>query len=415
MPRLLAASSKTQCGFHDRPFGCFLDDYATQLKDRGYVSTTIYQYVWIATDWCRWLRRSKSRASNLNSRGIKNYLLHRHRTHCPTRLDHPALEGFLSFLHEKGIAHKDVMPVVMTPLRKEVQAFQHYLNQERRLRLSTQGGYLVFIRRFLTEQFGRGPVRYDRLCVTTVTDFVRRHAPKLSQGGKPVLLTALRVFLRYLRYRDLIVTDLAACVPRVANWRLSSLPKFIPSKDVQKLLRSCDYSTPRGSRNYAILLILARLGLRVGEVLSLQLEDICWGTGELLIRSKGGRMDRMPLPHDVGQAIAAYLKKGRPRCSSRHLFIRALAPHRPLSARSAALSKMVHRALDRAGIQAPTPRRGAHLLRHSLATSMLQNGASLPEIAQILRHRRLDTTALYAKVDDRALSTVARPWPGGAR
>jgi integrase len=188
------------------------------------------------------------------------------------------------------------------------------------------------------------------------------------------------------------------------------LPKYLPAQEVELLLESCDPKSLVQQRDHAILLLLARLGLRAGEIVQMTLEDIDWETGELTVRGKGGRADRLPMDREVGQALARYLRYGRPRCSSRRVFIRWHAPHRGLAG-SAAIDAVVRRALKRAGLN---PRlKGAHLLRHSLATRMIGRGASLSEIGQILRHQLPKTTALYAKVDLQALRALAQPWPGG--
>jgi len=222
--------------------------------------------------------------------------------------------------------------------------------------------------------------------------------------------TALRTFLRYLQLRGDIAIDLAVCVPSVANWRLSTLPKFLQPHQVQSVLDQCDRQTHRGQRDYAILLLLARLGVRACEVVTLTLDDINWNAAELTIQGKGARRAKLPLPHDVGEALARYLKQGRPSCSSRRVFIRLRAPLQGF-ANSIAISTIVARALKKAGVDSPCT--GAHLFRHTLATQMLHQGASLEEISQLLRHQSFNTTTLYAKVDLTALRPIAQPWPGG--
>ena len=225
------------------------------------------------------------------------------------------------------------------------------------------------------------------------------------------MVSALRSFFRYLRHRGDIATDLAACVPSIANWQFSALPKFLQPDQVQQVLNQCDRRTAQGRRDYAILLLLARLGLRACEIVSLTLDDIHWQAGEISIQGKGNRSALLPLPPDVGQAIAAYLEKDRPACSTRRVFIRMKAPRRGF-ANSEAISTIVARTLKRAGID--SPHTGAHLFRHTLATQMLRQGATLADIALLLRHRSLNTTTLYAKVDLTALRALAQPWPGGA-
>jgi integrase len=226
------------------------------------------------------------------------------------------------------------------------------------------------------------------------------------------VVTALRSFLRFLRYRGHLTTDLASSVPSVAIWKRADLPKHLPAGAVQKVLDGCDRTTAGGRRNYAILLLLARLGLRAGEVIALRLEDIEWDSAQLTVRSKkGGGWARLPLPTDVGSALAHYLRHDRPQCPSRNVFVRLVAPYQPLS-NSPVIAVLTRKALAKAGVE--SARKGAHLFRHSLATEMLRQGASLDEIGQVLRHKDPDTTAIYAKVDLDALRKLAVAWPGGA-
>jgi site-specific recombinase XerD len=227
------------------------------------------------------------------------------------------------------------------------------------------------------------------------------------------MTTALRSFLRFARYRGEITLDLATCVPAVASWSLSTLPKSLPPAQVEQVLaHACERSTAVGRRDYAILLLLARLGLRGGEVCNLVLEDIDWDSSRIAIRGKGDRVARLPMPADVGKAIAAYLQNGRPRVSGdRRLFLRVRAPLTGFKAQGSVGSVVKH-ALQRAKID--SPRKGSHQFRHTLATTMLQKGSSLSEIGEVLRHRSPDTTAIYAKVDLLSLRSLALPWPGGA-
>jgi integrase/recombinase XerD len=226
------------------------------------------------------------------------------------------------------------------------------------------------------------------------------------------MTSALRSFLRYARYQDFIRSDLAACVPCVADWSVASIPKGLPIEHVKRVLASCNRGSAIGRRDYAILLLLARLGLRAGEVTGLTLEDFDWETGRLTLRGKGDRYAELPVPADVGKAVAAYLKDGRTRSTNRCVFLRAQAPAVGLR-NSRSVGLIVARALARAGIICR--RKGAHQFRHTLATEMLRHGASLAEIGEVLRHRNPQTTAIYAKVDLASLRTLALPWPGGIR
>jgi len=277
---------------------------------------------------------------------------------------------------------------------------------------ATQINYLPFIRSFLKDCFGDGPAKLSQLRADDVLRFVQAQASRLHRKRAKLMTSALRSFLQYARYRGDITLDLMAAVPSVANWSIASIPRAIPADQVRQLLASIKRQTAVGRRDYAILLLLARLGLRSGEVAFLQLDNIDWKEGRLSVHGKSGRRTDLPLPTDVGKAIAAYLRRGRPASTSRRVFLRARAPVRGFLSQCAIGSIVKHR-LDRAGIVAPA--KGAHQFRHALATGMLRQGASLAEIGEVLGHRSPDTTRIYAKVDLDALRKLALPWPGGVR
>jgi len=238
-----------------------------------------------------------------------------------------------------------------------------------------------------------------------VSSFLARECPRRSMSGARDLVCALRSVLRYLHLAGLTAVPLVWAVPSVADLRDRTLPRGLDPAAVRRMLASCDRRTLTGLRDFAILLLLSRLGLRAGEVAAITLDDLDWRAGLLLVHGKGSREDALPLPVDVGEAIVAYLRR-RPRCECRALFLRVTAPRQELS--RCTVAWVVRAACDRAGL----PRVGAHRLRHTAASQMLQAGASLPEIGQVLRHREAKTTAIYAKVDHRSLGTLARPWPG---
>jgi integrase len=224
---------------------------------------------------------------------------------------------------------------------------------------------------------------------------------------------SLRAFLRYLYHTGSHRASLADCVPSIRRWKLATLPTYLSTAQVQKALDSCDRTTAMGRRDYAILMMLARLGLRADEVATLNLDDVDWRAGELLVRAKGRQQMRMPMPPNVGAAIVAYLRDGRPRSSCRRLFVRTLAPHVGFAS-GTTITWIAKSALDRVGIEG-CAHRGAHIFRHSLATALLRSGATLSEIGQLLRHKSHDSTRIYAKVDIEALRTLSLPWPGGAQ
>jgi site-specific recombinase XerD len=313
-------------------------------------------------------------------------------------------------LRETGVVQQ---PVEDDSARsKVIGEYRHYLSQERGLSQATLLNYVPVIEQFLSERFHNRTPNFGRLRAPDVTGFVIRQARKLGAVRARLMVTALRSFFGYLRYRGAITQDLAGCVPTVPNWSLSTLPRYLPAADVERLLECCDRRTAIGRRNHAILLLLARLGLRAGEVVGLNLDDIDWSSGQILIRGKGGKSASLPLAADVGGALAAYLRHDRPRSVTRRVFIRHRAPLVALG-NSSTISSLVRRALKHAGIE--SAHTGAHVLRHSLATSLLRQGGSLDEIGELLRHQSPNTTAIYAKVDVTALHTLALPWPGGSR
>jgi len=226
------------------------------------------------------------------------------------------------------------------------------------------------------------------------------------------MVNALRCFFRFLHQRGETAANLAFAVPTVARWQFSEIPKFLQAEEVKRVLESCDKSTGTGKRNYAILLLMSRLGLRSGEIVHMELDDILWETGEIIVKGKSSRDEKLPLPHDVGQAIAIYLRDVRPCCSSRRLFIRMVAPLRGFAS-SVNVCTIVRRCLAKAGTN--TDFKGGHLFRHTLATNMLKGGANIAEIGEVLRHQDPNATEIYAKVDFTSLRTIAQPWPGGAK
>lgn len=250
------------------------------------------------------------------------------------------------------------------------------------------------------------------MCADDVVQFVQRQVPHFHLKRAKLMTTALRSFLRFACYRGEVTLDLAAAVPVVANWSMTSIPRAIPADQVEQLLASIDRSTAIGHRDYAILLLLARLGLRSSEVVFLELDDIDWNTGHLCVRGKRGQRSDLPLSAECGKAIAAYLRHGRPQSICRRVFLRAKAPidglHGPCG-----VGSIVQHAIERAGIKTPT--KGAHQFRHGLATDMLSQGATLSEIGEVLGHRHPQTTTIYAKVGIKALRTLALPWPGGVQ
>ncbi len=396
---------------HEGPLGEHIDALAAQLQDQGYTCEAAQMQLRVVAELSRWLQRQGRAATDLTLSGVQAYLRYRQRQGLPVHGAAAACQKCLHLLRDRGLLAPE-RPRPLSAREQVEQAFAQYLTQERGLAAATLGNYVPVVRQFLRERFREGRLRLAALRAGDVTGFVQRHAHDHSPGRTKGMLTALRAFLRYLCHCGATATDLASCVPAVPTWRYAALPKALRPGQVEQVLAACDRQTARGRRDYAILLLLARLGLRAGEVVALRLEDIDWAAGRLTLRGKGGRWSQFPLPVDVGAALAAYLRQDRPRCASRQVFLRQRAP-RVGFANWLAISALVARALARAGIAAPPT--GAHVFRHSLATAMLREGASLAEIGELLRHRSPETTLLYAKVDLGALRGLACPWPGGAR
>jgi site-specific recombinase XerD len=395
------------------PLSANVAGFAKWARDEGYASPSRWRKVFLAAGFSRWLGQQAVSVRRISSEHVARYL----RSHVGRmqirRGDAATLRQFIDLLRRQGVVPPEkILACPLTPVERAADAFVHYLRNERALAEAAVVNYVPFVRRFLADRFGDRPVRLSRLCADDVVRFVQRQAPRLHLKRAKLLTTALRSFLRYARYRGGITCDLAAAVPTVANWSMASIPRGIPAEAVHRLLASINRRTATGRRDYAILLVLARLGLRAGEVVRLELEDIDWNAGSLSVQGKGDQRCALPLPAEVGAAIAAYLRYGRPPSSSRRVFLRAKAPIRGLQG-AQAISSLVRHNLIRAGIQAPT--HGAHQFRHALATEMLGAGASLTEIGEVLRHRNPQTTMLYAKVDLDSLRTLALPWPGGVR
>lgn len=396
---------------HEGPLGEHIDALAAQLQEQGYPPESAQLHLRVVAELSRWLQRQGRAATDLTPSGVQAYLRYRRRQGLPLQCAAAACQKCLRLLRDRGLVAPE-RPRPLPARERVTQAFARYLAQERGLAPVTLGNYLPVVRQFLQERFRGGRLRLAALRPGDVTSFVQRHAHDHSPGHTRQMLTALRAFLRYLCRCEATATDLAPCVPSVPTWRYATLPTALRPDQVEQVLAACDRQSPGGRRDYAILLLLARLGLRAGEVAALRLEDMDWAMGRLTLRSKGGRRSQFPLPADVGAALAAYLRQDRPRCTSRQVFIRQYAP-RVGFANWLAISALVRRALARAGIVAP--RSGAHVFRHSLATTMLREGASLVEIGELLRHRSPQTTLIYAKVDLGALRGLAGPWPGGVR
>ncbi|MGA7540331.1 MAG: tyrosine-type recombinase/integrase [Steroidobacteraceae bacterium] len=392
------------------PLGPHIDDFITWLQEQHYTRHSIRCKIRVVADFSSWLTKRHLGASAADAERVQRFLKCRERTDSATTGDLSALRQIADILLRKQVTQPSA--VSLNERERVEQAFCTYLLQNRGLQASTPICYVRHVSRFLRGQFGGRPVRFNELVGADITGFIQRDTLGRNYSRAQQTLTAMYAFLRYLHVRGLIATDLAACVPKAAHWSLAKLPSFLRPTEVTRILALCERRSALGRRNYAMLLLLARLGLRAGEVAALTLDHIDWQGGVLTIRGKGGQWAQMPLPQDVGEAIADYLEHGRPLSSDRHVFVSVHAPRRGLRG-ATSISVIASRALARARIK--HPRAAAHIFRHALATEMLQQGASLSEIGRLLRHRHPDTARIYAKVHLTALRDLAMPWPGGAR
>jgi site-specific recombinase XerD len=397
---------------HGGPLGPYIDGFTAWLYEQGYKKATISYGLRLVRALGCWMQKRDIRVRSLDDKTTANFLMERRKERRIHLADKSKLDLFLRYLR-----HSHVIPLVAavednSELGGIVRNFANYLSQERRLSEASLHKYLPVVHQFLEDRFGTKSVMFEKIRQVDVSGFVLRYTKKFSRARAKGIVTALRSFFTFLYLRGYISTDLAGIVPTVANWQCATLPNWISQEDVENLLRSCDQKTSQGQRNYTILLFLARLGLRSSEVVNMTLDDIDWDAGEIRVGGKSRRQDRMPLPIEVGEALTRYLCEGRPLCSTRRVFIRMKAPVRGLKGHGS-IYPIVKRAFDRAGLH--SSHKGPHTLRHSLATNMLRKGASLREIGEILRHRDLDTTQIYAKVDLETLNKIAQPWPGGEK
>ena len=391
------------------PLGPYLDLAVTSLVGEGYTASTVRSHLWAAGHFGRWLAANGHGAGELDQRIVDSYLDERRREGKLHRSQPAAVRHVLDHLREEGVVPVQEPAGAESPIERLLVRYKKHLRVGRGLTEATVVNYRPYIHRFLTERFGDEPLRLQYLMPSDVSRFLVRQSQSLAHGSARVMTAALRSLFRFLLQNGEIEVDLAAAVLTVADWRQGSVPKYLAPKEVERLLEACDRNTGVGRRNYAILLLLARLGLRAGEVVALELDDIDWRAAELTVPGKGLSRESVPLPSAVGEALAAYLALDRPSCATRRVFICMRAPHRGL-AHPSTVSTLVRRALERADLHPPT--RGAHLLRHSLATGLLREGASMAEIGQLLRHRSPNTTEIYAKVDFNGLRALALPWPG---
>lgn len=386
----------------DGPLESYAQGFAEALANVGFTSLSSANQLRLFAHLSRWLARRQIGAKELTEKQIARFLRSRRRAGYTCWRSERGVEPLLRFLRGAGVVPIPLVTQPSTALERVLASYAEHLSNERGLVATTIRARVFHARRFLREH---GATRVALLALQA--DDVRNFLRKLSRTHAPNSLAGvgsdLRSFFRFLFVAGLSRRALAHAVPPGVGWRNRALPRGIDERDLARLLRSCDRKTARGRRALAILLLLTRLGLRAGEVRALTLEDIDWRNGEVIVHGKGSKRERLPLPNDVGHALSAYLVQ-RPDSEARRIFLRERAPHRPLCS----IGAIVFAASQRAGLAPIWP----HRLRRTAATQMLRRGASLAEIAEVLRHTSTSTTAIYAKVDRRSLRDLARPWPG---
>jgi site-specific recombinase XerD len=393
------------------PLAHYIRQHLEIMVEQGYVERTVYVRTYRAADFDRWLEATNIPLTAVDERRVALY--HRQRSgHLlrPWRNELRFLRMLLVYLRANGAIPP--LPVVSDypAIDRTIDGFAHHLRHNRGLAAVTIVQYSNYARDLLTDRFGAAQVCLAEITATDVIEHIRRLAPRRSPAMLKTVVTALRSFLRYSLYIGETEPGLIAAVPTVAFWATTPpMPRAITPEHAQQLIAHFSGTSRRELRDRAILLLLARLGLRSGDIVYMKLDDIDWDKGCLRVRGKGRRECFMPMPPDVGEAIATYLRNGRPPSTDRRLFLRLVAPFRGLAV-SHSTSSVVKNALAHAGVDAP--RRGAHQFRHALAVRMMEQGASLPEIGEVLRHRSPQATAIYARVGLDALRDLVMSWPG---
>jgi len=390
------------------PLSPYVDGLWSYLLAQGYAPLSSVNLLRLMSHLSRWLDAQEIEPGKLTWALCEAFLRERRQVGYTHFLTLRALGSILKFLEVEGVVSLSQGPAVqLSALDELLDDYECFLAEERALQPTSVKLYSTFARTFLSEKLVSECLELSRIKADDVSSFILRHSQTYSIGTTKVMVTTLRSVFRFLHLRGAIGCEIADAVPVVAGWRQAGLPKFISPGELQQLLSNCDRRTHVGRRDFAVMVLLARLGLRSCEVEALELDDVDWRAGKIVLHGKGRSDARLPLPSDVGEGIAGYLQRGRPSSTSRAVFLTSRAPYRRLSRKC--VTAIVSQAAARAGL----PRMGAHRLRHTAATQMLRQGASLSEIAHVLRHRSLDTTAIYAKVDRTTLRTLAQSWPGG--
>jgi integrase/recombinase XerD len=391
------------------PLAPYAEGFREELLGQGYSWGSAAHQIHLMAHVSRWLEARGLGPAALDEHLTGQFLAARRADGYAALRSARALAPLLGFLRGLGAAPPPRMPVPQTPADQLAVRFGEYLARERGLAGESVRSYTGVACRFLAGAALGDDGGVEGLTAGDVTGFVRRECARRGVASAKATVTGLRSLLRFFYLDGQITVPLSGAVPSAACWQLAALPRAVSPADLARLMDSCDRDSTAGRRDFAILVLLARLGLRAGEVAALDLGDISWRQGEITVRGKGSRRDILPLPVDAGEAVAGWLAGGRPQEAACPVFVRLRPPHGRLA--STSVSYVVRRACARAGVTAA----GAHRLRHSTAAGMLAAGGTLAEIGQVLRHAQPGTTAIYAKTDVLALSPLARPWPGGPR
>lgn len=398
------------------PIAPHLDAFASSLIAQQYSAFCVHHKVYRAAQFSAWLLQRSHGAAvpALDEALVQCYLRAALSDRTRSRgIASFELQQLLCFLRERGLA-PDRAPVPLDSVDVQIRRFAAHLCEVRGLAERTIELYCELSVQFLRSRFGRDSVDLRALRPADVIEHVQRQAKRMPARRLKLVITALRSLLNHGQMCGEVAPQILAAVPSVSSWATTpALPRAISAEHARLAIESCRLHTAVGRRDHAVLLLLARLGLRSSEVAALLLDDVDWAAGCLRVRGKGGHDGLLPMPPDVGEAIAAYLQDGRPISDDRHLFLRSRAPIRAFRNSAVAVASIVKHALQRAGVDAPHD--GAHQFRHALAVGLLKQGASLPEIGELLRHRSPQVTTVYARVDLIALRALAPAWPGGAQ
>jgi site-specific recombinase XerD len=395
------------------PLGPYLDHLATSLHHEGYAPSSIQRFLCAAEQFAHWIHGQGYTVCEMDAAFVQRYIagLPKYRSgNLPKAAQ--GLGYLVRFLHQHGVARPRQVEYPTPPIEQWIRAYDAYLEHVAGLALSTRQGYGHLVRRFLTDCFGTEPPDWSSLTAASITTFVSQEAAMRRNAGRKQPAVAVRSFLRFLVFRGDVRPGLEAAAPSPPQWKYASLPSRLTPEDMARVLAVYHDGSPISVRNRAILFLLARLGLRAQDVVLLCFDDIDWANGRFALRpGKSHRARTLPLPHDVGQAVVAYVQSGRPPSASRQVFVRSRPPFRSLT--SAAVWAIVRQAFTRAGIVVP-PGVASHIFRHTIASQMVNHGASFKDVADVLGHKSIETTGIYAKLELDALAAVALPWGGGA-